>query len=493
VAVADEDDVSARARLRVGTVLCGKYRLDAVLGVGGMATVYAATHVRNANRVAVKILHRELSVDLGQRRRFVREGYTANSVGHPGTVRVLDDDTSDDGSVFIVMDLLEGETLDARWQRSDHHLGVREVVMLVAELLDVLSVAHAKGIVHRDLKPENLFLARDGKVRVLDFGVARLREGSATQTKTGSLFGTPAFMAPEQALGRTSEVDARSDLWAVGATTFTLLAGRFVHLARTTEEMLVLSATQPAPSLASVVQGVPPILAEIVDRALAFDKMARWPNAQAMREAFLRADELIRSAEDTDDLEDEDDEKTRLALAPEMTLRGQTASTVWSGPQDCTLELPTLPAASTVAGVESQGEDRRARRGVRVIASAVGIIGIGTTVALAARPGTSGRPAPSAPQPPVAGVSATEGTLTTPAAPGRAPAIAPRDVGMQPVAQPTISAAPIAPIGTPHSVEVRKPLAPTTTVRLAPPIQLVQPEVAPLVAAPAKKRDPLAP
>ena len=376
-----EHDLVVRARHRIGAVLCGKYRLDDLLGTGGMAVVYTATHVRNANRVAVKVLHRELSIDAGQRARFLREGYAANTVGHPGTVRVLDDDIAEDGSLFIVMELLDGETLDARWERSGGKLGVREVVALMSELLDVLSAAHARGIVHRDLKPENLLLTRDGKLKVLDFGVARLREGSLTQTRIGALFGTPAFMPPEQALGRTNEVDARSDLWAVGATAFMLLAGRFVHQGATQEEMLVLSATQRAPLLGSVVDDVPPILAEIVDRALEFDKAARWPTARAMREALLEADRRVRSAEDPDSLEDTDEDKTRLALPPEMTLAGEVAPPAPPEPPVDTLELPTLPVASSVAGIESQGQPQRARRGFPVAGAIVGGMGISVAVA----------------------------------------------------------------------------------------------------------------
>ena len=135
----EENDLLARARVGVGMVLRGKYRLDRLLGVGGMACVYAATHLRNGDRVAVKILHRELSIDAGLRARFLREGRAANRVAHSGTVRVLDDDTAHDGSLFLVMDLLDGETLHARWRRSGRRLGAREVVKLVCEVLDVLA------------------------------------------------------------------------------------------------------------------------------------------------------------------------------------------------------------------------------------------------------------------------------------------------------------------------------------------------------------------
>jgi serine/threonine-protein kinase len=282
-----DDELLERAILRVGTTVKGKYRLDSVLGVGGMAAVYAATH-RNRNRVAVKFLHPELAIDSSLRTRFMREGYVANTVDHRGTVRVLDDDVDDDGAVFLVMELLEGETLEARWQRCNGTLSAKEVAILMRDLLDVLVAAHAKGIVHRDLKPENLFLTSDGTLKVLDFGIARLRERSRSSTLSGPMLGTPAFMPPEQALGRAHEVDALSDLWAVGATAFTLLSGRIVHEAATVEEMMVVSATTPAKPVATVVPNLPRQLADILDRALAFEKRHRWPSAQAMREALSR-------------------------------------------------------------------------------------------------------------------------------------------------------------------------------------------------------------
>jgi serine/threonine-protein kinase len=262
-----EEDPSVRAQTRIGSILNAKYRLERVLGIGGMAAVFAATHTRNKNRVAVKVLHRELALDAGLRERFLREGYAANSVEHPGTVRILDDDIAEDGAVFLVMELLEGETLDARWERKGRRLDAAHVAHLLHQLLDVLALAHAKGIVHRDIKPENLFLTREGTLKVLDFGVARLLERAVSVTRSGGVIGTPAFMAPEQVLGKTKEVDAQSDLWSVGATAFTLLSGHYVHEAETAEEMMVFTASRPARPIGSVLPGVPPALAQVVDRA----------------------------------------------------------------------------------------------------------------------------------------------------------------------------------------------------------------------------------
>jgi class 3 adenylate cyclase/tetratricopeptide (TPR) repeat protein len=294
--------VSDVAHSRVGTRIKGKWRVDKLLGVGGMGAVYAATH-RNGSRVALKVLHPQLSLLGDIRARFAREGYVANAVNHPGVVRVLDDDETEDGAAFLVMELLEGETADARARRLGGRLPVEDVVMMADGLLDVIAAAHACGIVHRDVKPENVFLTKDNVVKVLDFGIARLRAASLGEdmdpqvagalphlrTRTGVTIGTPAFMPPEQALGRTEEVDALSDVWAVGATMFALAAGRIVHDARTHMEVVIAAATAQAKSLGAVAPDLPKALVDVVDRALAFKKEERWPSARAMQAALRQA------------------------------------------------------------------------------------------------------------------------------------------------------------------------------------------------------------
>ena len=286
---AEQDPLIERAQTRVGRVLKDKWRLDSLLGVGGMASVYAATH-RNGARVAVKMLHSELSIDPNVRGRFLREGYVANAVGHRGAVTVLDDDVAEDGSVFLVMELLDGETLEARRERSGGRLDAGEVLSISDQLLDVLTAAHAKGIVHRDLKPENIFVTVDSVVKVLDFGIARVRQLStaSTATRTGTTMGTPAFMPPEQARGRWELVDPRSDLWAVGASMFTLLTGRLAHEAVTMNEQLLAAMTRQAPSLGSTAT-FPRQLVAVVDRALAYEMAERWPDAVSMQEAIREA------------------------------------------------------------------------------------------------------------------------------------------------------------------------------------------------------------
>jgi eukaryotic-like serine/threonine-protein kinase len=279
-----------RAEARIGRVLRGQWRLDSVLGVGGLSAVYAATHTEG-KRVAVKVLHPELSVYEELRSRFKREALVANRVGHPGVVSVLEDDVTEDGESFLVMDLLLGETLDARRKRMGGTLDPPFALTIAEAVLDVLAAAHEKGIIHRDLKPENLFYTNDGHVMVLDFGIARLQDMTAndTMTQTGMATGTPAFMPPEQARGRWEQVDARSDLWALGATMFTMLTGQKVHGGGTMNEALAAAMTKKAPTLRSVLPGAPEATAVVIDTALAFEPSERWTDARAMQRAVREA------------------------------------------------------------------------------------------------------------------------------------------------------------------------------------------------------------
>jgi hypothetical protein len=163
------------------------------------------------------------------------------------------------------------------------------------QVLDVLRAAHDNGIVHRDIKPANLFVLRDGRVKVLDFGISRLHDGAEPfdSQATGSVMGTPFFMAPEQARAEASEVDTRTDLFAVGATLFTLISGQYLHTGDDSRQVMIQAATQRARSLASVAPGAPAAVVDLVARAVAFDSAARWESAQAMQEAVRQVHEAL--------------------------------------------------------------------------------------------------------------------------------------------------------------------------------------------------------
>lgn len=286
-------DLTKLAQTRVGEVLRKKWRIERLIDVGGMAGVYEATH-RNGNRVAVKILHPVFAALDEARERFLNEGYAANKVGHPGTVKVLDDDELEDGTVFLVMELLDGLSLQARLDEKQV-LGPAESIEIGERVLDVLAAAHDKGIIHRDIKPGNIFLTKEGDVKVLDFGLARVRERAfnGSLTRTGMVIGTAAYMPPEQARGKRDAIDQRTDIWALGATLFKALTGRYVHLGETMNERLIMAMSEHAPPIASVAPSVPAPLAAVIDRALAFQKTDRWENAQAMQVALHRVYEQL--------------------------------------------------------------------------------------------------------------------------------------------------------------------------------------------------------
>src|SRR5262249_41439712 len=156
----------------------GKWHLDALLGVGGMASVYAATH-RNGQRAALKILHGDFARDRQVIDRFLRESYVSNKIGHPSCVRVIDDDTTEQGEPFLIMELLEGETVRQLWKRHGRRLPIPMVLDLTDRVCDCLSACHAIGVIHRDLKPANIFVTHAGEVKVLDFGVAQFHDANA--------------------------------------------------------------------------------------------------------------------------------------------------------------------------------------------------------------------------------------------------------------------------------------------------------------------------
>jgi serine/threonine-protein kinase len=274
-----KEDVCA-ATARVGRTLRGQWRYDRLIDVGSMATVYAATH-QSGTRGAIKVLNRKWSITPEIACSFLREE-------HPHAVRILGDEVDDDGNVCVVMELLEGGTLCECAQVEGGRLGAERVLRVMDQVLEGLIVLHDAGIVHRDIKPANLFLTTDGQVKILDFGIARLRgpsSPSVPEPLAGFAMGTPEFMSPEQACGRWDWVDAQSDLWSLGATAFTLLSGQFVHREATLTDLLAASADHPARSLSTVLPDAPPSLVRIVDRALKQKRASRWRDARAMRVA----------------------------------------------------------------------------------------------------------------------------------------------------------------------------------------------------------------
>ncbi len=279
---------------RVGTRI-GEWRIERLLGEGAMASVYAGTR-SDGQRAALKVLRPEFSGVAEVRKRFLREGPLGRALATmaplcDGIPQVFEGGLSEDGAAYLAMELLVGDAVRERLQRSGK-LPVDEVLSLADQVLSVLATAHSYGIVHRDLKPENLHMDASGRIKVLDFGIARvldpLPDGvgvlpEKTATNAGMMLGTCHYMAPEQAAGLIADIDGRTDLFGLGATLFELLSGRTIHGDLEGAQLLVAAATEPAPPLAQVAPEVPVDVCAIVDRSLAFAKTERYPHARAMR------------------------------------------------------------------------------------------------------------------------------------------------------------------------------------------------------------------
>lgn len=304
-----------------GDLVAGKWKVERIVRISPTATTYSATH-RNGAKVALKILHRHLARDAEVAERFRREAYAANTIGHPAVVRIVDD-AVDEGATVLVMDLVEGEPLEELRRAWGGRLPLDVAVDFVLQLLDVVAVAHDQGIVHRDLQPESVVIAPGGKVRLFDFGIAKLRTQPGAEeelTQNGVVLGAPPFMAPEQALGRRELVDAQTDVFSVGATLFLLLSGQGLHdpvSAPTPLAQIVAASSKRARSLRDVVSVdlVPDEVVEVVDRALAFRKAERWLDARSFAEALRAAASVSPSPHPAD--EPVDDEPT-WTTGPEL-------------------------------------------------------------------------------------------------------------------------------------------------------------------------------
>jgi serine/threonine-protein kinase len=252
----------------------GNYRAISLLGEGGMGAVYLAEHPAIGRRVAVKVLHKNYIRDENLLTRFLNEARAANAIRHPNIIEILDSGTIADGTPFLVMELLEGESLGTRIRRVGA-LPMQSAVEFCYQTASALGAAHKKGIVHRDLKPDNLFVVPDPhdpereRIKVLDFGIAKLQQSAndSVKTRTGTLMGTPIYMSPEQCRG-TKTVDHRSDIYSLGIIFFEMLCGQPPFVSEGFGELvnMHLNVAPPAPSTQNA--NVPPALDAIVLKML---------------------------------------------------------------------------------------------------------------------------------------------------------------------------------------------------------------------------------
>jgi TolB-like protein/tRNA A-37 threonylcarbamoyl transferase component Bud32/Flp pilus assembly protein TadD len=277
---------------KVRSALADRYRIERVLGEGGMATVYLAEDLKHRRRVAVKVMRPELAATLGASR-FLREIEIATQLNHPHILPVYDSGEAG-GVLYYVMPYVEGESLRERVQR-EGALPVDEALRLAREVAEALGYAHRRGIIHRDIKPANVLLG-EGHALVADFGIARAAGGGQALTQTGLAVGTPQYMSPEQATGER-DVDARADVYAIGAVLYEMLAGQAPYTGATPQAVLAKSLTEEVPPVASVRPGVPASVALVVGKAMARRPTDRYATGAELEQALAGARDAVRSGE----------------------------------------------------------------------------------------------------------------------------------------------------------------------------------------------------
>ncbi len=289
-AVAEDDPL-------IGCVLGGAFKIQRAIGEGATARVYEASHVRlGKKRFAVKVLHAFYGTEPTVLARFQREAEAAAAIAHPGVVDVYDINRTPDGRFYIVTELLEGRDL-ATLLEERGKLDVPFAVRIVRQVCRALGAAHARGVVHRDMKPENVFVSgdeRDPRVKVLDFGISKIEDG-ANLTKTGTLIGTPAYMAPEQAAG--GKIDARTDLYALGAVMYRALTGRRPFQGEEVAEVLsgIITAEPPRPT--SIEPSIPEALEIVIQKAMSKRAEDRHASAMALDAALAAFDATAAGAD----------------------------------------------------------------------------------------------------------------------------------------------------------------------------------------------------
>ena len=279
----------------------GPYRLLRKLSQGGMGTVYECVHEAIERRVAIKILNAEYTRNADAVSRFFNEARAVNRIDHPGLVQVHDHGQLPDGTAYIVMEFLKGETLGRRVRKAPGSLSLHQILRLLRQVADTLAAAHAKEIVHRDLKLDNIMLVPDPAIpggertKLLDFGIAKLREPTVklAATRGDLLMGTPGYMSPEQCRGAAG-VDDRSDVYSLGVVLYRLLAGRMPFVAAGAGEIMAMHIYEEPPPLRGFADWVPEPVDEFVHVLLKKDKAARPP----MTEGVSMLDSLLASVPD---------------------------------------------------------------------------------------------------------------------------------------------------------------------------------------------------
>lgn len=282
-------NMSSNPSERLGEILHGTYRLERLLGRGGMGEVYETAHLRLVRRFAVKVLKGPIA-EAKELERFRQEAQITSALGHPHIVEVIDFNELEDGSAYIVMELLEGENLADRLLK-EKRLDLRQAAAILRQTAGALEVAHAKGVIHRDLKPANIFLCnrenRDDYVKVVDFGISKVLGAKVALTKTSEIIGTPHYMAPEQIMGEGKAVDHRADVYAMATITFEMLTGRTPFSADSVPALLYRILDFPAPNALEFNSDIPKGIGRVLQTAMQKEPGSRYDSIRKFWHAFV--------------------------------------------------------------------------------------------------------------------------------------------------------------------------------------------------------------
>ena len=277
-----------------GQTIAGKYRLNRQIGVGGMASVWSATNIFTEREFAIKFMLPQVARTPEAARRFLLEAKISARINHPNIIEVIDVGQAEDASLFLVMELLTGQSLETAIRRQVPPMPVRDFVRFMVDVARALAAAHKSGVIHRDLKPTNLFLHkdRDGTVvpKILDFGVSKILEDETNHalTMAGTVLGSPLYMSPEQAMGAPN-LDGRTDIFAFGSIMFEALSGQRAFDAPNFNALIVMIATQQPRRIEDVAPNTPELLRSLVRECMATDKRRRIATFDLVAERLSRA------------------------------------------------------------------------------------------------------------------------------------------------------------------------------------------------------------
>jgi serine/threonine-protein kinase len=366
----------------VDTVLDGQYQMEALLGKGGMGAVYRARHILLGDRVAIKVLPPEVRTNAEWLRRFRREGQAARRFRHPNSVTVYDLRTAADGTIYMVMEYVEGHTLDHEL-KTRGRLTPAEAVEILTPIMSVLDTAHSMGVVHRDLKPENIMIGApensERMVKLLDLGIAKMREiagdngGNTALTMAGQVLGTPYYMSPEQwgeiARDGNPEIDGRADIYSLGLVFYEMITGRRCFAGNTLHELRREHvATSPKP-LYQAVSNVPRGFSDAIERATAKDRGDRQSTAgelaSDLRAGLTTAVQPVQSSADFVETV-----AVKKDLDTKSDVNAPTIITIDSPQTSPATPAPTPTSAPTVVERRKPEPVRRASAGAAPVMSA---------------------------------------------------------------------------------------------------------------------------